>query len=243
MDTMTQTAPFPVELKELVDACEYRPGWLVLLRDEVRDPSDTHAGETRGLTLSIITETINSYPPHQPMRVRHLFAVPAATYNRESWQRWLFDRFLDVERHECMEFFTVAGEKPYAPNHGPGWDPYLITAVQTTDVDRRTSFRGEVKPPEAAATEVRLCDAAGMVSREPVEPGSHGTEFDPGLTYLGLLNNLRAHTGLSPIAEPFHCTGSAHLAGMVFHCTSPAHEASRRIVDPPRPLNYRPWAG
>ena len=116
-----------------------------LMRDEVRDPADTHIGETRGLTLSIITSTINSYPPHGPVRVRHLFAVPAATYNRASWQRWLFQRFLDVERHECMEFFTVDGDKPYAPNHGPGWDPYLITTVEATDVDRRTSFRGDVK--------------------------------------------------------------------------------------------------
>lgn len=70
---------------------------------------------------------------------------------------------------------------------------------------------------------VRLCDRNGMVSDEPVEPGSHGTEFDSDLTYLRLLNNLRAHTGLAPVAEPFHCTGSAHLAGMVFRCTSPAH--------------------
>lgn len=142
----SQTAPYPLELVELVADCTYRPGWLALVRDEVRDPADTHGAESRGLTLSIITNTINSYPPHDPMRVRHLFPVPPATYNRESWQRWLFERFLDVERHEAMEFFEVGGEKVYAPNHGPGWDPYLITTVATTDVDRRTSFRGEVKP-------------------------------------------------------------------------------------------------
>lgn len=73
---------------------------------------------------------------------------------------------------------------------------------------------------------VRLCDDRGMVSDTPVESGSHGVEFNPGLTYLRLLNNLRAHTGLKPVTEPFLCTGSAHLAGMVFHCTSPAHQRS-----------------
>lgn len=142
-ETNTQTAPFPHELAELVEACIYRAGWLVYLADEVRDPASTHGAETRGLTLSIVTNTVNSYPPHQPMRVRHLFAVPAATYNRDSWLRWLFERFCDVEKHEAMEFFTIDGDKPYAPNHGPGWDPYLVTQL-TTDLDRRTSFRGEI---------------------------------------------------------------------------------------------------
>lgn len=140
----TQYAPYPMELMDLVAGCDYRPGWLVLLRDEVRDPADTHSGESRGLTLSITTNTINSYPPHDPIRVRHLFVVPAATYNRESWQRWLFDCFCKVELHEAAEFFTIDGAKPYAPNHGPGWDPYLVTTV-ATDTDRRTSFRGVVK--------------------------------------------------------------------------------------------------
>lgn len=143
-----QEAPYPDELKALVDGCAYRPGWIVYLRDEVRDPASTHGAESRGLTLSIITETVNSYPPHEAMRVRHMFVVPAATYNRASWMRWLFECFHQVELHECMEFFTVDGQKPFAPNHGPGWDPYLVTQL-TTDLDRRTSFRGEVNPPAA----------------------------------------------------------------------------------------------
>jgi hypothetical protein len=39
-----QSAPFPTELSELVQACTYRSGWLVYLRDEIRDPASTHAG-------------------------------------------------------------------------------------------------------------------------------------------------------------------------------------------------------
>jgi hypothetical protein len=49
-----------------------------------------------------------------------------------------------------MEFFALCDSpgserrvRPYAPNHGFGWDPYLITEV-TTDEDRRTSFRNEL---------------------------------------------------------------------------------------------------
>jgi hypothetical protein len=139
-----QTGPWPAELAALVFACTYRPGWEILLRVETRDPADTHGEETAGLTLSIITDTINSYEPHQRIRVRHMFPVPAATYNRESWQRWLFDCLTRVELHEAMEFYTISGVKPYAPNHGPGWDPYIVTTL-ATDSDRRTSFRGVTK--------------------------------------------------------------------------------------------------
>lgn len=74
--------------------------------------------------------------------------------------------------------------------------------------------------------EVQLCDDSGMVSEEPVKPGSPGAAFDPLLTYVGLANNLRAHTGHPPV-DPFHCTGSMHAAGMHFRCTSPAHRVER----------------
>lgn len=76
--------------------------------------------------------------------------------------------------------------------------------------------------------EVRLCDDAGMVSKKPVDPPN---AFDPELTYLKQLNNLRFRThGMrggraDPVTEPFACTGSAHQAGEHIRCTSPAHTA------------------
>ena len=92
------------------------------------------------------------------MRVAHYFPVPPATYNRQSWMRWLFDRLGDVDLHERMEDFALIGStkgvngatedtivRPYAPCHGPGWDPYLLTA-ERTDTDRRTAFTGEINP-------------------------------------------------------------------------------------------------
>src|SRR3954452_11846474 len=140
----TQQAPFPAELAEMVSRCHYRQFWRVRLIDGyVRDPAETHTGEGRGLSLVITTNTINSYEPHNPISVNHIFEVPAATYNRAAWMRCLFEQFAKVELHECMEFFTIDGEKPFAPNHGPGFDPYTVTQL-TTDLDRRTSFRGEV---------------------------------------------------------------------------------------------------
>jgi hypothetical protein len=136
---MTQAAPYPTALAEIVDRCTYRPGWRIWLGQDDRGQGST------GLTLVITTNTVNSYHHDQPMYVNHLFIVPAAAYDARSWRRWLFECFHQVELHEAMEFFTIAGQKPYAPSHGPGNDPYLVREVGT-DIDVRTSFRGEVNP-------------------------------------------------------------------------------------------------
>jgi hypothetical protein len=138
-DKMEQQAPWPEALSQLVDKCTYRPGWHVCLREQDRGQGSI------GLTLVIMTDTVNSYRHDEPMNVNHFFIVPAASYDERSWRRWLFECFHQVELHECMEFFTIDGEKPYAPSHGPGNDPYLLREVGT-EIDQRTSFRGKVNP-------------------------------------------------------------------------------------------------
>lgn len=81
---------------------------------------------------------------------------------------------------------------------------------------------------------VRFCDDNGMVSHEKVEPGSPGAILDPDLTYIKLLNNLRAWSGHPPYeGEPFTCTGDAHLAGEHFGCTNPIHLSPQYIIDGP----------
>jgi hypothetical protein len=93
---MSQVAPYPAELAELVDSLRYRRdrGWAVYLADDLqRDKPGVQ-------DFTLITGA--DEPPLQL-------------------------------------------ERPYAPNHGPGWDPYLIT-VERTAIDRRTSFRGELNP-------------------------------------------------------------------------------------------------
>ena len=142
---MVQTAPYPVLLARLVERLEYREGWRFDLEDIDRGQG------SGGLTLVITVKTVNSYPPHETMRVCHYMLVPPASYDARSWQWWLFEQCLLVERHEAMEFFTIHDSpgsehfvKPYAPLHGPGNDPYMVTEI-ATGLDRRTSFRGEVK--------------------------------------------------------------------------------------------------
>lgn len=139
-ENLKQTAPFPHILLDLVTKLAYRPGWRFVLGHIDRGQGSV------GLTLDIITKGYDSYHPERGENygVHHYMIVPAASYNEQSWTRWLFEQILLVERHEACEFFVINEEKPYAPNHGPGWDPYIVTEV-TTDTDRRTSFRGVVK--------------------------------------------------------------------------------------------------
>lgn len=139
---MRQEAPYPSALAYLVERLEYRDGWTFELEDIDRGQG------SKGLTLTIRVTTVNSYPPHERMRVAHYMTVPPAAFDHRSWQRWLFEQCLLVERHEAMEFFTIHDSpgsghfvKPYAPSHGPGNDPYLVREIGTS-ADQRTSFRG-----------------------------------------------------------------------------------------------------
>jgi hypothetical protein len=143
---MHQEAPYPTILEALVSQCRMglHGDWRVDLTDMQRD-EDHGRGAAGGLTLRILTKGPDTYHPErgENYRVYHYFSVPAATYDERSWRRWLFERYLDVWRHEAMESFGIGAERPYAPSHGPGNDPYLVRELGT-DEDRRTRFTGEV---------------------------------------------------------------------------------------------------
>jgi hypothetical protein len=136
---MRQVAPDPDLLHALVGQLSYKEGWKTWLEDMDRGQG------SEGLTLVIQRYGPDTYHPERMMRVNHYMPVPPAAFDERSWQRWLLEQFLLVERHEACEFFQIGGERPYAPSHGPGNDPYLIRETGT-DLDRRTSFRGEVNP-------------------------------------------------------------------------------------------------
>lgn len=133
----TNETPFPTLLAEHVGELHYKSGWDVTLEDVDRGQG------SKGLTLCILITTPNSYNPDRMRRVMHYMPVPPAAYDRRSWQRWMLEQVLLVERHEACEFFTIGTDKPYAPHHGPGNDPYIVFD-HGSDEDVRTSFRGEL---------------------------------------------------------------------------------------------------
>ena len=100
---LRQYAPHPAELEDLVHHLRYRPGWTFTLTDLERDPPDTHGAAAGGLTLVVFADVHDTYQPEKRRPVNHYFPVPAATYNRASWLRWLLDCLLLVEQHECCE--------------------------------------------------------------------------------------------------------------------------------------------
>lgn len=154
---MRQYAPYPTILADLVANLKYRPGWTFSLEEIERDPEDTHGAAAGGLTFIGLTGkhvwddggshyegAMDAYHPGVARPVYFYFPVPAATYDERSWRRWLFDRLMDVETHEAMEYFQIGDDRPYSPSHGPGNDPYMIRETGT-DLDKQTSFRGVVK--------------------------------------------------------------------------------------------------
>lgn len=121
---MNEAQPYePPHLRDLVHAITYKPGWEFYLGVFRED------GEARAWAFYVISDTEDSYDHAQRMRVRHEFLVPPASWNRDTWAAWLFDRIRDVESHEAGEFFMLDGLREFAPHHGNGEDPYRVWHV------------------------------------------------------------------------------------------------------------------
>lgn len=91
----------------------YKPGWTF----KVAGPG--------GRFLCVFARTPDSLAPERMRVTQHQFEIPDGQDRRE-FARWVFDRLLEVERHEAAEFFQVDGERPFWPGHGDG-DPYAAT--------------------------------------------------------------------------------------------------------------------
>jgi hypothetical protein len=143
---MSQVAPWPDALEAIVNVYVPRPGIReVTLEDRVRDTDADRHPLTAGLTLCIYTDFDDAYHPGRKRGVVHFFIVPAATYDPANWERWFLDQLLKVSLHEECENFNLDGAHPFAPNHGPGRDPYTIWAY-ADETDRRRAFTGALNP-------------------------------------------------------------------------------------------------
>lgn len=121
-------------LEQVVKDVTYKDGWSVRLAN-MRRPTEHYAG-SEGLTLIIRADVPNSVKPGEMTYVEHWMAVPPTSWERNTWVRWVLDQIILVETHEAMEFYAVAGKKPYFPAHGPGRDPYAIELTDA-EIDRR----------------------------------------------------------------------------------------------------------
>jgi hypothetical protein len=126
-------------LDEIVKQTTYRPGWEVELYP-LEPATETSAGVME-LHVTSLGYNTHHLDRGETYRVIHGFIVPQATYNEQSWIRWILDRLTDVETHEACEFFRVGGKLPFAPNHGPGWNPYGVRELNR--VEAETTNRGQ----------------------------------------------------------------------------------------------------
>jgi hypothetical protein len=129
-----------------LDPTPFRPQtWDVLQQvidnwtyvDGMRSPEFWRDDEHNYAELHVFLHNPNSYggePGNRPDRhTRHIRLVPCATFNYESWRRWLYEFICDIAIHEVGEWFMDRGERIFAPHHGNGEDPY---AMHETIVDR-----------------------------------------------------------------------------------------------------------
>lgn len=126
-------------LRVLVTELSCRPGWEF----SIQPAGDEHQVMVE-LVISIPVIDSRTYPQPGLRRVNNHFAVPEVTYNRETWRRWVFTCCQKVDSHELMEWFKDRDERPYAPLHGPGNDPYEVHDFRP-EIETRINQWGEVE--------------------------------------------------------------------------------------------------
>lgn len=122
-------------LGQIVSETKCKPGWSFAL-----------AIEGHGCVLHITIDGVNNYDHSQPFVVTHCHPVPNASYNEKTWKRWILEQCLRTENHELGENlrFGPNEERPFAPMHGPGEDPYTIHEIRS-EKDALTTQRGTLR--------------------------------------------------------------------------------------------------
>lgn len=145
--SMTQVAPYPTDLVDLVRNRLHlrQPGWTAVIEEDL----DRGQGSL-GMTFIIYALVEDSRVPGRKTRIAHLFPVPPAAYNERSWRHWIFQRYLEVLAHEGAEMFEVDGRLPFAPLHGPGNDPYMV--IEATVAEEHTDNQGRITKPTEWST-------------------------------------------------------------------------------------------
>lgn len=173
-DQMVQTAPWPHDLVAAVEELRHFPGWHFTLLEEDRGQGCS------GLTLSIFPDHADSYHPESHVRTRFIYPVPAAAFNRESWEEWIWQCLVETDDHERAEnfrFVTPDGKerRPFKPAHTDGWDPGRVRTVVSETVANTPNAGRLVKVPCALCSHyheggfgehftvewVRTCDEDG----------------------------------------------------------------------------------
>lgn len=103
-----------MDLPRFVASIGYKPGW----RFKLGGPGDR--------VLCVYAITADSQRPVATRWTQHQFPLPDPLPDDErELCRWLRDRLFDVERHECCEFLSFDGSRPFFPHHQDEGSPYV----------------------------------------------------------------------------------------------------------------------
>lgn len=105
------------DFASLVPSLAYKPGWTF-----------KKAGPG-GRFLCVFATTPDSFAPERQRTTQHMFEIPELP-DRRSALRWVFDRLMDCELHECGEFFRAGDFRPFFPNHQDEGSPYVLVERQ-----------------------------------------------------------------------------------------------------------------
>lgn len=121
-------------LRKVVAEAEYKPGWTF----EIIEEDDA-------LRLRMIDSLCkDAYNPTRSMPLAHYHPVPATTYNEETWRRWVYEQCRRVENHEIGEWLRWGSDRPFAPLHAPGEDPYTVHEFRSVE-DAQTTQDGSMR--------------------------------------------------------------------------------------------------
>lgn len=107
MTTMSMRAfetPNYEPLKAILRAFTYRPDWSFEIVYGAID------------TLVIQGRVIDTDDFSKVILLNFSASLPEAVRPDFDWTCWLFDRIMEVERHEAQEFFKINGVKVYDPH-------------------------------------------------------------------------------------------------------------------------------
>lgn len=103
--------PMPMtysELEAAVSKIEYRPEWKISV---FQDPHE-------GPKLRVVAKVIDGYHPDKLIDLGISSRIPDIIENEDQLYRWILWRLLEIEAHECREYFRVDG-KLFRDPHDP----------------------------------------------------------------------------------------------------------------------------
>ena len=96
------------ECEQIVKNIAYRPGWRFIVRED--NISDF-------LKLMIEGEVINAYMHREQTRIVQVNTFDPSTFPRPiDFLKWIRGALIQMEIHECEEFFEFHGKKIFDPH-------------------------------------------------------------------------------------------------------------------------------